>query len=227
MRTHASALAFGLAALTTLTSASALAHISIADLGNADKNQVITFNVGHGCEGADTVSIEVMIPPEVTSVRGAANFFGYADVKTDETGAVTSVVWTKSDVRAQDDQFYQLQLRIKVPNLPFQTLYFPTIQHCRAEDGTEKTNEWIGTPTVEAEEPAPALKIVPGHSPGWNKLTAAEAVSDLSYFTDAQIVWVGDKAYSANATTAAMIEAEEDVSTLTEIAKDAEIWVKY
>jgi hypothetical protein len=40
-------------------------------------------------------------------------------------------------------------------------------------------------------------------------------------------VWSGDAAYSSNAATAALIENEEDVTKLTEIAAGAEIWVKY
>ena len=72
-----------------------LAHVSIPGPAFAGTSQVLTFNVGHGCEGSDTVRVEVQIPPEVTVVRGLPSFFGYADVKTNEAGVVTSVVFTK------------------------------------------------------------------------------------------------------------------------------------
>lgn len=212
-----------------LASASALAHVGIDGPAFAGATQVITLNVGHGCEGADTVSVEVRIPKQVTSVRGVPNFFGYADVKTDDEGIVTSVVWTKADVRPADDQFYQLQLRIKVPETPFATLYFPTLQHCRAENGDESTTEWANTetPTPEDAEPAPHLTILPARQPGWNKYTVPKAITDLSIFDDAQIVWAGDSAYSANEATAALIESEEGVSVLKKIDAKAVIWVKY
>lgn len=223
-------LAATLAALATLvTSSVALAHIEIPDIGIAGKSQVITFNVGHGCSGSDTVAVEVKIPAEVTTVRGVPSFFGYADVKTDDSGAVTSVVWTKDTARMADDQFYQLQLRIKVPDMPFTTLYFEAVQHCRDKDGNDLDPvDWVGQDESDSSvEPAPALHILPPTQPGWNKITAATDVADLSVFDNAQIVWVGDSAYSSNPTTKDLIAAENGVSTLDSIRKDDEIWVKY
>ena len=220
----AAALTCGTALLAT---AGAYAHIGISEVGFAGKSQLITLNVGHGCPGADTIGVEVRIPKQVTSVRGAPNFFGYADVKTDAAGAVTSVVWTKQDVRDADDQFYQLQLRIQVPETPFEKLYFPTTQHCRAKDGTESKTEWTAMGEGGTEEPAPELLVMPPRQPGWNKYTAPKALTDLTVFDDAQIVWVGDAAYSANPETKAMIAAEQGVTELKAIDAKAEIWVKY
>jgi uncharacterized protein YcnI len=212
-----------------LATAGAHAHVEIAAPAFAGTSQIITLNVGHGCEGADTVGVEVQIPKEVTSVRGLPNFFGFADVKTDASGAVTSVVWTKTDTRPADDQFYQVQIRIKVPEMPFQTLYFPTTQHCRNAEGDESSTAWTSTatPVPEGKEPAPALVVLPPRTPGWNKYTAPKNITDLSVFDDAQIVWVGDSAYSPNEATAAMIASEDGVSQLTKIDAKAEIWVKY
>ena len=76
-------------------------------------------------------------------------------------------------------------------------------------------------------EPAPLLVILPKRGAGWNKHEAPAAIDDLSIFDDAEIVWVGDAAYSANPTTMALIAGEDGVSVLTEIAAGAEIWVKY
>jgi uncharacterized protein YcnI len=217
------------AALTLLSSASALAHISISETGFAGQTQVLTFNVGHGCTGADTIGVEIQIPKEVTVVRGVPSFFGVADVKTDQAGVVTSVVWSKENARQADDQFYQLQLRIKVPDVAFQTLYFPTVQHCRAADGTLSDSKWTATPTNMGEglEEAPHLSVLPPRKAGWNKYTAPREITDLSIFDDAQIVWVGEAAYSSNEATKALIAGEEGVTALTKIDANAEIWVKY
>lgn len=213
----------------------AFAHVGLSGPGYAGQTQVVTFGVGHGCEGADTYKIEVKIPKEVTTVRGLPSAFGEADVVADSAGVVTAVSWTKTGkIRAQDDQYYQLSIRIRVPDAPFTTLYFPTKQTCRAADGTETVVDWDALPAEvdaapagEEPEPAPELRIVPVRSPGWNKFTVTEKIEDLSIFDDAQIVWSGDAAYSKNAVTAELIKSEDGVTELTSIAAGAEIWVKY
>jgi uncharacterized protein YcnI len=210
------------------------AHVSLAGPGFAGQNQVLTFSIGHGCEGADSYKLSVAIPKEVTSVRGMPSAWGDADVQTDDTGAVTAVAWTKKDVRPQDDQFYQMSIRIGVPNLPFQTLYFPATQSCRSADGVESVVEWKALPEEIASapkgmepEPAPALAILPRRAPGWNKFTVPSKLTDLSVFKDALIVWAGDAAYSANPATAEQIKNENGVTELEEITAGTDIWVKY
>src|SRR6187551_2345859 len=60
------------------------AHVSIASgPAVAAQTQVVTFQVGHGCEGADTSGIIVEIPEGVTSVRPSTSDFGQVDVETD------------------------------------------------------------------------------------------------------------------------------------------------
>jgi hypothetical protein len=71
------------------------------------------------------------------------------------------------------------------------------------------------------------VTILPARSPGWNKWTTPVELTDLAAFADAEIVWVGDAAYSANPTTAELIAAEEGVSVLESIPADSQIWVKY
>lgn len=214
--------------------ATADAHVSVAGPGFAGQNQILVFSIGHGCEGADSYKLSVAIPKEVTSVRGMPNAWGDADVQTDDTGAVTAVVWTKQTVRPRDDQYYQMSIRVGVPDLPFHTLYFPATQSCRTADGVESVVEWkalpdevAAAPKGEEPEPAPALTILPARVPGWNKFTVTDKVTDLSVFKDALIVWAGDAAYSANPTTAERIRSEEGVTELREIPAGTDVWVKY
>ena len=102
---------------TLLLASTAFAHVSVTPLGYAKQNQVLTFGVGHGCEGADTYKIEVSIPKEVTSLRALPSTFGDYEIKADDAGVVTGVVWTKAaKVRAKDDSYYQLSIRIGVPD---------------------------------------------------------------------------------------------------------------
>ena len=214
---------------------SALAHVSVSGAAYANQNTLLTFGVGHGCEGADTVAIEVSIPKEVTGVRiMPSGVFPAAEIKTDDAKIVTAVVWTKDTTRATDDGYYQLQIRAKMPDAPFTTVLFPARQTCRKADGTETVVDWKATPEEVAAapmgmepEPAPTLVVLPVRAPGWNKFTTKVAIADLKIFNDAEIVWVGDAAYSGNATTAEQIKSEDDVTELTKIAANAEIWVKY
>jgi len=214
----------------------AQAHVSIASgPGFANTTQEVVFGVGHGCAGADTYRVRVQIPASVTSVRAMRGDFGAASVERDATGIITAVVWQKADadLLAEDVAYYKLVLRLKVPNAPFSTVYFPTQQTCRAPDGTMTTTAWIGLPTdpmadAGAEEPAPALLVVPAHVPGWNKVTVPAAVTDLGvYFSDALIVWKGTAAFSANPATKEQIAATPGVTALTSLAANDEIWVKY
>ncbi len=220
------------AGLTLLAGGTASAHVEIEEAGTANASQVTTFKVGHGCSGSDTYSVEIKIPAGVTSVRplfGGA--LGEPKIVKDATGAVTSVSWTKSTVLDSDYAFYQLSIRLKTPDAPFTTLYFPTTQKCRTAAGVElPAVEWSATTPSTGEngpEPAPALVLLPPHSAGWNKWTVPVAITDLSVFDDAQIVWAGNAAYSSNATTKDLIGKEPNTTVLSSIAAGTEIWVKY
>ena len=216
-----------------LCTATARAHVSLSSgPGYAAQSQVLTFSVGHGCAGLDTARIEVKIPKELTSVRGVPNVFGEIEIHKDDAGVVTGVVWKNSHLRDADELFYQLQIRVKLPDAAFSTIYIPVTQVCRTPDGVESTVEWSALPTdpapAEGEAtPAAVLKILPVRVPGWNQYTVKDKIADLSIFDDAQIVWSGAAAYSANPATKQQISAESDVKELSEIAAGATIWVKY
>jgi len=210
------------------------AHIGITGPGFADTNQMITFSVGHGCEGSDTRSVRIEIPAEVLSVRAVNSNLGPARVDVDDAGLVTSVTWEKaeSEVLESDVNYYTLSLRIRVPNQPFTTLYFPAYQTCQTADGELIEVAWsAAAPEDEipqGEEPAPALSILPARTDGWNKVTVAADIEDLSvFFSDAQIVWKDDAAYSPNAATTELIAGTDGVTALTSLEEGDEIWVKY
>ncbi len=222
---HSLALTLG-CALVGLA-APAFAHITVASPVYAGaRGQLLTFSVGHGCTGADTIGVLVHLPEAITTVRAVPGPFGEATVATSSAGIPLSVEWTKAAARPADDQFYQFQIRINVPDTPFQTLYFHATQTCRAATGEVTTVEWEALPGEEGE-PAAALQILPPRFPGWNKVMVAAQMDDLTVFDDAQIVWAGSSAYSSNPATKELIEAETDVETLTSIPAATEIWVKY
>ena len=214
----------------------ARAHVSIASgPGFANTTQEITFGVGHGCAGADTVKVRVEIPADVLSVRPLRSDFGKPTVEKDTAGTITAVSWQKPEADALDADlaYYKLVVRLKVPNKPFTTYYFKSQQTCRAMDGTMTTVGWNMLPTDPvvdggADEPAPALLVLPARRPGWNKFVVAAAVTDMAaVFGDAQIVWKGSAAFSPNPTTSELIGSTAGVTALSSLAANDEIWVKY
>lgn len=215
-----------------LVPALADAHVSIASgPAFANTSQEVSFGVGHGCEGSDTLSVRIEIPAGITSVRAVPSDFGRVSVERDDAQNVVAVTWqrTAEELYPGDDNYYKLTLRLRVPDQPFTTLHFPTYQTCRLPDGGTTTTEWVAAEETDGgAEPAPELKIVPARRPGWNKWTVPNDIADLSvFFSDAQIVWKGDQAYSANPTTVELIDNTPDVEALSELSAGDEIWVKY
>ena len=223
-------------ALVLLASA-ADAHVSIASgNGVANTTQLVTFGVGHGCSGADTYRVVVDIPAGVTSVRTLTSDFGRATAQTNAAGLVTSVTWQKpdADLLPGDTGYYELRVRMRLPDAPFTTVYFPAHQTCRTAAGVMTTVDWIGTPGMTAPdggmlEAAPALNLVPARRPGWNQFTVPQRIADPSvFFGDALIVWRGTAAYSANPTTTQLIMMTPGVTALTGgIQPNEQIWVRY
>ncbi|HMJ14215.1 MAG TPA: YcnI family protein [Polyangiaceae bacterium] len=218
----------------SLAAGLAAAHVSISSgPGFADKNQEITFGVGHGCGTSDTYSVRVEIPSSVTSVRVMPSEFGKATIEKAASGLITAVTWQKADadLLAADNAYYKVGLRIRVPNQPFTAIHFPTRQTCKSADGGVSVVDWVAeteSPDGGGPEPAPELRILPARQPGWNKFTVPAAVADLSvWFSDALIVWKDSAAYSFNSNIAEQIDGTAGVTKLTSLAANDVIWVKY
>jgi hypothetical protein len=208
------------------------AHVGLASgPAAAAKSQKITFAVGHGCEGSDTVRVRVEIPAGVTGVRALFSDFGKPTMIRNGT-TVTAVEWAKvdADVLAADDGYYELTIRARVPDVPFTQLQFNITQVCRSSLGVETTVPWDQPPGA-AGNPAPLVPVVPAWTAGWNKIVVGRSVAaaDLPvYFGGAQIVWRGNAAYSSNAATMAQIGNTQGVTALSgDLAVNDEIWVKY
>jgi uncharacterized protein YcnI len=207
--------------------APAFAHVDVRGPGIAGTRQVLTFTVGHGCAGADTIGVSIQLPADVTAMRALpAAFGGEPAVETSSAGVPLRATWSKLSARDADDLFYELQMRITVPDKPFERIYFKATQTCRSPSGEETVVEWSALPG-EMGEPAAALLILPARHPGWNKIRVETAIDDLSIFDDAEIVWSGDAAYSGNPATMELIANEPGVQVLSAVTAGSEIWVKY
>lgn len=228
----------------TLMSGTTLAHVSVSGSGvaTANKNFEATITVPHGCSDAagnhfDTRQVEVELPAGFTGVRPADATFGTASVINNDAGTPAKIVWTKTEGTAlpSDDHLYKFTVRGKLPDAPFSRIYFPTVQRCQGSNGEALTAEWTvvdaehnhDAPSTTGAEAAPSVFIYPARSPGWNRYTVNEHVHDFSVFADAEIVWAGAAAYSANATTLDLIKADTSVTVLDAIHPGTEIWVKY
>lgn len=221
--------------LSLFVPALAIAHIS----GNstplvANSTQEIVLGVGHGCEGADTSYVRTVIPAGVTGVRAMTSDFGRATVEKDPAGNAVAVNWVRddADLIPEDTNFYKLVIRARTPNTPFTTLFFPTEQRCKLSDGGVAISLWTDTSGMPvdagAPEAAPQVVLVPAHKTGWNQLTVPVAVTNPAlYFSDAQIVWKGNAAYSPNASVNALISTTPGVTGLTALEANDQIWVKY
>jgi len=212
-----------------LAASNAFAHIGVSQAPFfANTTSRLTLTIPHGCEGADTAKVEVSIPEGITSTRPFDSVFGKAAVETNDAGKVTKVTWTRAEaVNANDDHAYEFSLRAKLPDTPFVTVTLPTVQTCRTADGVESSIEWTAPAGATTGEPAPSLTVYPARVPGWNKYTVSTEITDLTVFKDAEIVWAGTAAYSANAEIMTLIQSESGVTELTTIPVGTQIWVKY
>lgn len=229
-----SALLFAVS-IVGLSGGAANAHVSVVGgTGFANQTQEIKFGVGHGCAGVDTLSVRVEIPAGVTSVRAIGSTLGAPTVELNDAGVVTAVTWQKptSALVEGDPNYYTVSIRAKLPDAPFSTLYFPTRQICSTPSGVKSPPvDWsaIGEPVdAGADEPAPSLLLLPARSPGWNKYVVPKPLANLkAAFGDAQIVWRGTAAFSANAATTELISATSGVTALTALAAGDIVWVRY
>lgn len=216
----------------------------------------IQFMVPHGCNAEasppvdpaeDTTKIDITVPAAIVTATGAASVrpsnageFGDVSRITNGDGSIT-FTWNKvAGAAAADDQLYKVSIRMKMPavasadDFAIKKYQFPAVQTCASG-----VLDWGAS--------SPTIIAFPDKRKGFNKYTLdSTTVGDFSaapiaaklkaYFGDAAIVWVGKKAYSANANTSDKIDAlvTEDLtysnlgtdtgSTLTE---SDTIWVKY
>ncbi|MFM2065230.1 MAG: hypothetical protein RLZZ584_139 [Pseudomonadota bacterium] len=182
----------------------------------------------------DTYKVSITVPAEIVTATGTvrptfSGAFGNATLVTNANGSVTAT-WVKSAAaRAADDHYYKVALRLKAPTTTTIKAYqFDAVQYCKATattpggavtEGSDVVLDW--TKITGQPNQSPTVFVFPDKRKGFNqfKLDAsvtgtftAAATGTLasvlkSHFGDAEIVWVGKAGYSANAATAAKIDA--------------------
>ncbi|MSP20329.1 MAG: DUF1775 domain-containing protein [Alphaproteobacteria bacterium] len=146
----------------------ALAHVGLEPAQAVANSTVnVAFRIGHGCGESPTTAIKVRIPAGVTGVQPQPKpGWTLAVTKGPLPGVVAAagaavaegviqVDWTGGKLPVEF--FDTFVLRMKMPNAPGTTLYFPIVQEC--ENGAHR---WI-EPTVpgqpEPPEPMPGVRL--------------------------------------------------------------------
>jgi uncharacterized protein YcnI len=193
IRTFARLAALPVATATIALSlvAPASAHVTATpSTAAAGAYTVVTFSVGHGCEGSPTTKIEIQVPESVLSVAPTRNPF-YEVEKTIEqldepvadahgnevTERVASIVYT-ADMPLPEGQRDTFELSFQVPDAEGEMLTFPTVQTCE-----EGETGWVEVPADgqdadELESPAPGFEITAAGAGGHGDDASAEPAAD-------------------------------------------------
>lgn len=172
-RTLKTATALGATAgLLMLGLGSAQAHVSATPTETAAGSySLVTFSVGHGCDGSPTTAVTITLPDELNSATPTVNpnwTISTATEKLDtprtlangskiseRTSSITYTAKTPLDAHERD----AFTLSVQLPDSAGTTLHFPTLQKC--ETGETNWNEIpaAGADHDSVEAPAPELTI--------------------------------------------------------------------
>lgn len=170
VRAGAVTLAAGVVVATAAAPASA--HVTVSpDTTAAGSYAVLTFSVGHGCEGSPTTGIAISMPEDIPQVTPTMNAGWVAEKQIEDldepitdahgneiTERVAEVVYT-ADQPLPDGFRDTFELSVQLPDAAGDTLTFPVVQTCEeGETGwTEVAEE--GQDAEELERPAPTLTV--------------------------------------------------------------------
>lgn len=157
--------------LVVLSAPAASAHVTVTPTETAaGAYTVLTFSVGHGCDGSPTTTIAIQIPEGINSVSATRQPF-YDVEKVIEpldppvtgshgeeiTERVDQVVYTAT-TPLPDGQRDTFELSVQLPeDAAGETLTFPSIQTC--EQGETAWTEVAAEGAEEPEHPAPAFEV--------------------------------------------------------------------
>ena len=186
------------AAITFLVAAPASAHVTVTPTETAaGAYSVLTFSVGHGCEGSPTNKITIQVPEGINTVTPTRQPFYDVKVTTEKlaepvkdahgnelTERDATIVYT-AKTPLPDGQRDAFEVSLQLPEKEG-TLSFPTVQTCEKGETAwiEETPEGA---TEEPESPAPAFEVTAaetedGHGHGVDE--AAEKAAPAAVETE-------------------------------------------
>ncbi|MBM7519367.1 YcnI family copper-binding membrane protein [Nocardioides nitrophenolicus] len=158
--------------IVALTAGAASAHVTVTpNTTAAGAYAVLTFSVGHGCEGSPTTSLAIQMPESIPEVTPTVNpgwdvekvSEQLAEPITDEHGnevteRTAQVVYTAKTPLA-DGYRDTVELSVQLPDEVGDTLAFPVVQTCEKgkTDWTETAAE--GQDPEALANPAPVVTI--------------------------------------------------------------------
>lgn len=162
----------GALALVALGSSAAQAHVTLTPSTTAaGSSAVLTFSVGHGCDGSPTTAVTVRMPSEIVAATPTVNP-GWTVRKVMEelpspvsnghggeyTERVSHIRYT---ARSPLEEGYRdtFEIALTLPESAGERLDFPVIQTC-----AEGETAWVQTAAEdepEPELPAPGLVLTP------------------------------------------------------------------
>jgi len=147
----------------------AQAHVTLEQASApAGSYQKLIFHVGHGCEGAATTGITVMLPESVIGAKPMpkagwkiATVEGKLSVPIEShgkavTSAVREIAWKGGPL--SDAWYDEFVMQVKLPEQPGK-LYFKVLQQC-GKTGVA-WDEMPGDTPVKLKAPAPVLDVLP------------------------------------------------------------------
>lgn len=185
LRRFALPAAAGAGAALALAVAPASAHVTVTpDTTAAGSYAVLTFSVGHGCEGSPTTAIEIAMPEQVLQVTPTLNPSWDVEKVSEQleepatdahgnevTERVAQVVYTARKPLA-DGYRDTFELSLQLPDAEGETLTFPVVQKCvQGETGWVETAA-EGQDPEELERPAPLVTITAADAGGHGAETA-------------------------------------------------------
>ncbi|MBG0740111.1 YcnI family protein [Paeniglutamicibacter antarcticus] len=174
--------------LMTAGLSAASAHVDVSpDSTAAGSYSLLTFSVGHGCNGSPTTKVTIDLPKELNDATPTVNP-NWTISKTTEKLATPQKLANGSSVTERTSQVIYtaktpldahqrdaLALSLQLPEKVGETLYFPTLQTCE----TGETN-WVDVPAAgqDAESlkaPAPTVTVTAAQTAGSTTAPAGAA----------------------------------------------------
>lgn len=162
------AAALGAAAVLSVAAPmAASAHVTVTPSNTAASSySVLSFSVGHGCEGSPTTALTFSVPEAIESVTPTVNP-GWSIAQTQD-----AIVYTAAEPLV-DGQRTTFELSVKLPDLPAgEQLDFPVLQEC--EVGSTDWSEAVVEGQDEPEHPAPSIVLTESTGGGHGQAPAAE-----------------------------------------------------
>lgn len=159
------------AATVLLGAAPASAHITVTPSTTvAGEYAVLTFSVGHGCDGSATTDVAIDIPKGIDVVTPTLNDrwtikkqtepIPNADTSDEEavTERTTRVTYSAKSPLA-DGYRDTFELSVPLPTQPGETLVFPTVQTCEKGETRWTQVPKAGQTEDDLETPAPSMEL--------------------------------------------------------------------